>query len=343
MKEPNKNFLIFFKDFFGVLKKVRIFAPVIDIDYNSKTKKIMKSETKSIKTGRQEIINDLVNAFGLVESKEKIYESYDYGIFNYRETNRDLDHPRVKRIADNILEKGLLFAPIIVNENMEVVDGQHRLAALKYLESINRPYPVLFSIQPGYTNAQMISFNKNLDKWKKRDYLKHYVVIGSRAYVEFNNFLDSFPWLPQTGAEALFAMNQNGINSQRYKSVTGTTSNINGVEIDNETIGRRKTFENGEMTVPSNLGELYKMAQNIEKIAPYYAGYNRAFFIRTMVTLFKTEGFDFDRFMKKLKGTGGTKYPLTNVGTVEHYREKINLIYNHGVAKADYLELRLPK
>jgi hypothetical protein len=84
----------------------------------------MKPETKSIKTGRKEIVQDLVNAFGFVESKERIYETYNYGIFNYRETNRDLDHSRVKRIADNILEKGLLFAPIIVNENMEVVDGQ---------------------------------------------------------------------------------------------------------------------------------------------------------------------------------------------------------------------------
>lgn len=303
----------------------------------------MRSETKSIRTGRQEIINDLVNAFGLVESKEKIYETYNYGIFDYRETNRDLDHSRIKRIADNILENGLLFSPIIVNEDMEIIEGQHRVAALKYLDSIGKPFPILFSIQPGYSNKHMISFNKNLDKWKKRDYLKHYVVIGSRAYVEFNNFLDSFPWLPQTGAEALFAMNQNGINSQRYKSVSGTTSNIEGVTIDNESVGRRKTFENGEMSVPTNLEELYGMARNIEKIASYYSGYNRAFFIRTMVTLFKTEGFDFDRFLKKLKGAGGSKYPLTNVGTVEHYREKINLIYNHGVSKSDYLELRLPK
>jgi hypothetical protein len=319
------------------------FAFVTNVGYNPLNKKNMKPGTKSIKTNRREIVEDLVNAFGLVESKEKIYESYDYGIFRYRETNRDLDHSRVKRIADNILEKGLLFAPIILNENMEVVDGQHRLAAIKYLNTLNKPYPVLFSIQPGYTNAQMISFNKNLDKWKKRDYLKHYVVIGSRAYVEFNNFLDTFPWLPQTGAEALFAMNQNGINSQRYKSVTGVTSIVDGVQIDNETVGRRKTFEDGEMATPTNLEELYAMARNIEKIAPYYSGYNRAFFIRTMVTLFKTPGFDFERFFKKLRTSGGTKYPLTNVGSVEQYREKINLIYNHGAAKADYLELRLPK
>lgn len=303
----------------------------------------MKPETKSIKTSRREVIESLVRTLGLVESKEKIYETYNYGIFNYRETNRDLDRSRVKRIADNILENGLLFSPIIVNEDMQIIEGQHRLSALKYLNSIGKPFPVLFSIQPGYSNAQMISFNKNLDKWKRRDYLKHYVVIGSPAYVEFNNFLDSFPWLPQTGAEALFSMNQDGVNSQRYKSVTGNTSTIDGVTLTNEHIGRRKTFEDGEMGLPPNLEDLYTMARNIEKISAFYSGYNRAFFIRTMVGLFKMEEFDFDRFYKKLKTTAGTKHPLTNVGSVEQYREKINLIYNYGASKADYLELRLPK
>lgn len=279
---------------------------------------------------KQVLAEEIAEIYSFKESKFKIYETYNYDVFTFIDMNRNVDQTRVKKIAEEILKNGLLFAPIIVNEKLEIIEGQHRVKAIISLNEMGYSFPIYFSIQPGYNSKEMITFNKNLDKWKKRDYLKHYVEIGSEAYIEFNNFLDTFPWLPQTGAEAIFAMNQNGINNQQHQSIDGTD------------IGRRKTFEDGDMKVPVNIDYLYEVAGNIEKIGEFYDGFNRAHFIRCMISLIKMEGFEFKRFLKKLKGSAGAKYPLQNVGSVEHYRERINLIYNHSVPREKYLELRLP-
>lgn len=285
-------------------------------------KEILENQNKP------QIARDTARSYSFKESKFKVYETYDYQLFSFIRTNRVIDESRVKKIADEIKTEGLLFSPIIVNENLEIIEGQHRAKALIYLESLGHPYPLYFIIQPGYSTKEMIVFNKNLDKWKKRDYLRHYVEVGSEAYIHFNDFLDSFPWLPQTGAEAIFSANSGGVNT----NVVFHGKNV-----------RKKTFENGSMLVPSSLDVIYDWARKIEKIGDYYDGFSRANFIRTMVTLLKNENFNYDHFIKKLSGSGGKRYPLFDVGSVELYRERINMIYNHNVHSKGYVELRLPK
>ena len=67
------------------------------------------------------------------ESSKKIYITKDYSIFKKLTGNRSTELERITKICDSIREVGYITSPILVNENMEVIDGQGRLEAFKEL------------------------------------------------------------------------------------------------------------------------------------------------------------------------------------------------------------------
>ena len=196
------------------------------------------------------------------------------------------------------------------------------------LADMGKPYPLYFTIQPGYGNNEMITLNKNLENWKLKDYLKHYVESGNENYIEYKRFMETFPWLTQAGAKSIFTFK----STQKY---TG--------RVAHKSLSNKSDFQEGRMTIPKDLDIYYDVASRIESLSEFYKGYDRAQFVRTMVSLFEMDTFDFNRFYDKLSNTGGKRYALEDVTTVEQYRERINLIYNYKVLKENYVELRLAK
>lgn len=67
----------------------------------------------------------------ILEKDLKTYITRDYSVFKYLSGNRDINLHNVNNIVKNVLENGLLPTIVIVNENMEVIDGQHRIEAFK--------------------------------------------------------------------------------------------------------------------------------------------------------------------------------------------------------------------
>ena len=61
-----------------------------------------------------------------------IYITADYGKFKKLPGNRDVKG--TQKIIDSIETVGYVLSPILVNENMEVIDGQNRLDALRALK-----------------------------------------------------------------------------------------------------------------------------------------------------------------------------------------------------------------
>ena len=67
--------------------------------------------------------------------------------------------------------------PIIVNERLEVIDGQNRLSALKDLG-----LPVHYYVVRGATIETARSLNLGRSNWKPLDYCKSYAESGVRSY-----------------------------------------------------------------------------------------------------------------------------------------------------------------
>jgi len=60
----------------------------------------------------------------------QLFETKEYDRFNWIEGNREINDRNVTNIEKSILEHGLQV-PIVVNENYEIIDGQHRFVALR--------------------------------------------------------------------------------------------------------------------------------------------------------------------------------------------------------------------
>lgn len=115
-----------------------------------------------------------------MEEREKTYSVYvtrDYSIFKRLVGNRDIPESRISKIVESIQTIGWVHNPIIVNEKMEVIDGQGRLTALQRLKM-----PVEYIIAEGAGNKECIYMNMNMVNWKLPDFIKSYAEQGNENY-----------------------------------------------------------------------------------------------------------------------------------------------------------------
>ena len=93
----------------------------------------------------------------------------DYDRFKLLNLNRSLDRNHINKIKDSIVKNGYLMSnPIIVNKDMEILDGQHRFVALKDM-GLDVPYEV---IDNGYDT--IIDLNTTAKSWTVEDYVNYY-------------------------------------------------------------------------------------------------------------------------------------------------------------------------
>ena len=74
-----------------------------------------------------------------------VYSTDDLEMFNQINGNRPPNVQHINRLCDSIKLNGVLQNPIIVNEFMDIIDGQHRLLAAKKAKS-----SIFFIIVDGY-------------------------------------------------------------------------------------------------------------------------------------------------------------------------------------------------
>ena len=116
------------------------------------------------------------------------YKTKEYGMFKSITGNRDISERNVKGIMKNIRDHGLKPTIVIVNENMEVIDGQHRIEALKRLN-----LPVYYQIHKGLTLEDCIAMNTSATVWNCKDYIDSYAEIGNSNYVELKRLSALYP------------------------------------------------------------------------------------------------------------------------------------------------------
>lgn len=116
------------------------------------------------------------------------FRTTDYSAFKTLEGNRKVLDRRVGKIINSIKSNGYIFNPIIVNEKMEVIDGQGRLEALRRLG-----LSVDYVICEGATRNECIALNAYSTVWTLRDYIDSFCADGNHDYIRFRNTLDAFP------------------------------------------------------------------------------------------------------------------------------------------------------
>ena len=104
-------------------------------------------------------------------------QSNDYEKFKLLDYNRDLNRNQINKIKDSIARNGYLQSnPIIVDQDMNIVDGQHRFIACQEMG-----LPIFYEIVEDGTEL-IIDLNTTQKKWNMGDYINYYAHKGNNNY-----------------------------------------------------------------------------------------------------------------------------------------------------------------
>ena len=237
----------------------------------------------------------------------KVYKTSDLSIFTQIDGNRVPNLQHIKRLADSIRVYGMKCNPILVNEKMQVIDGQHRLMAAKEANSF-----VYYIVVDGYSLNEVHTLNLNQKNWAKKDFMDGYANMGVESYIKLKAFIeknDDFSF-----ADCI-AFCQGGVGHNVRMLAHKVSKSPNQIQVFEE-----GTWKNGDMDIAQD------MASKIRMIKTYYSGYNRSTFVGTMIGMFNNDKFDFNEFMHKVRLQPTA---LVDCANREQYKTLIEDIYNY--------------
>tara|TARA_R110000803_G_scaffold183831_1_gene246163 strand:+ start:504 stop:1118 length:615 start_codon:yes stop_codon:yes gene_type:complete len=194
------------------------------------------------------------------------------------------------------MKEKYLFTVIIVNENYEIIDGQHRFEVIRELN-----FPMHYIICDGYGLNEVHLLNQNSKNWNSDDYLEAYCNLNYPHYLNYAIFKDRYKF----GHSVCMAIASN------------IASGANTAHV--------KDFYKGEFLF-KDFKKACSLAEKIEILGQYYDGNKRRSFVLAMLQLFKNDNFEFTELLQKLK-TQPTA--LVDCSNTTQYISLIEEIYNY--------------
>lgn len=146
--------------------------------------------------------------------KKTYYVTTDYEQFKRLKGNRDIMDARRNKLINSIETIGQMDVPILVNEKMEIIDGQGRFEAFK---ALNLPVPYI--VQEGIGLKECQRMNIGQSNWKLRDYVLSYAEIGDNSYAYLLHLWDTFNYMP-VSTVASIAKNSVEVDAKSIKRGT---------------------------------------------------------------------------------------------------------------------------
>lgn len=232
----------------------------------------------------------------------EIKETRDYSIFKRLEGNRDVKC--VKKIIESIKEIGYLFSPIMVNEKMQIIDGQNRLEAAKALN-----LPVYYYIEKGIGIEEAISLNLGRTNWKPIDYVKSYAEQGKKPYQCIVKLMEDYPFFK---LQEVVGILMNKVITSGWSVSSFTDGNFDVTKSDFEKAIKKLDALNGMQSALSNM-----------------VG-NRRLYISAIAWCMDVDGVKVNRLANIIN----TKYPaIRPIVEINPFLEDLTKIYNRGLAK----------
>jgi len=239
------------------------------------------------------------------KTKVEVYTTKDYSQFKKLLGNREVNAKRVNKIMASIGKVGYITNPIIVNEKMEIIDGQGRFEALKQMD-----LPIDYIVVKGAGIDACLNMNIYQEKWRVLDYVNSYVERGNENYRRFKVLLDTFPLFSiSVCTTALF-------NTGKYPT---------------------SALKNGELIVTED--DFKKALDNLNYIAPLipYAkktnGKLEPFF-QAVIYARNMDGVDEERLINRLKETIGIMSNWSDIATAI---QSVEEVYNKGLMAKNFV------
>lgn len=225
--------------------------------------------------------------------KNEIFSTRNYDLFKKLPGNRPLNPANLSRI-EVAVRAGNVPTPAIVNKQMQVIDGQHKIEISKRLGLV---VEYIMREDWGLDEAQRL--NQVGKKWDDKDWSLSYIAQGNENYQQFLDFKDKYKLPSDISAQLLggLATNRDAMSA----------------------------FTEGKFKV-KNYALACKYAEQILEIGQYFTGYRKTYFMRAMIMIFRLEVYVHNNFIHKLK-----TFPTLMVQspTVEGFVLTIEKVYNY--------------
>lgn len=248
-------------------------------------------------------------------SEKKIYTTVQYDIFKQLKGNRTVKNGRVVKAMESIQKHGWLDEPILVNENLEIIDGQGRLEALRRLGM-----PVEFIIQKGIGKSECQALNHYQKNWTTMDYVECYVADNNGNYIWLKNMLRTYTALTKS---VIFSVCVSG----------GRNSSIGSADFF-------KVIEEGRLNV-SNEGrkraeEALIYLSRFVDTAKHLGGRKDKFYTALMF-LYLLDGIDNERLCSVINNA---RYDgMVSSATPEGYLQQFEIQYNKNLQKSKRIDM----
>lgn len=207
-------------------------------------------------------------------------QTKNYDLFQKHPSNTPINETIVQKLIDSITQRNMLMLkPILVNEKMQVLDGQHRLEAAKQLNQ-----PVYYIVDKSAQDMDMALLNANQRTWKLSDYHNFFLTQGAPEYRKLDEFVK-----------------QHKMNLQEY------------MKLDN--YGRKSVnsndFRHGKFVMPNDEEQKGKLKiWNFAKELIYFIGKRRSDitqvlksvnFQRALISFLKRDDISLDEVRSKME------------------------------------------
>lgn len=229
----------------------------------------------------------------------KVIETKEYGKFKFLTSNREQSRGHIETLKAAFQEIGNLtrVQPILVNEKMQIIDGQHRFTAAQELDQ-----PIFYTVYPGLGVVEARSMNILHRNWKADDYARSYALSGYKSYRQYLGLKEDYGF----GHSVILAYVENIWGKSRLF----------------------KDFREGNFVmqdIDKAVDRLENLSEAVDK-APIMAKKPLAI---SLLRFMQSEEYNHTLMLKKLEKYG---YKLVKVDDVETNLRQLEDIYNHGVS-----------
>jgi len=240
--------------------------------------------------------------------KYEVKSTIDYEMFKFLPQNRSTDNVQSERHIEHLCESIELrgfIDPILVNKEMEVLDGQHRLLAGQKAGS-----EILYMIVES-DDSIIPSLNTEQLNWKLDTYLHYYVQKGKEDYKKIERFMQDYN-MPLSETIALVKGRKGGGG--------GSAS---------------QEFRNGEIEIKEvTLSWAIATVKRVDDIRNFSDSYktfsDSTRFISAVITLVSDVDYDHNYFMKKL---GMMQTDIVACRSKHEYLRLFQQVYNWKLRK----------
>lgn len=228
------------------------------------------------------------------------YRTSDYDKFQFMTANRDVSRQYVNSLKQALQAHPEIMEmqPLLCNENLFIIDGQHRFTA-----AVELGMPITYAVVPGIGIEVARAMNILQRSWGPRDFAKSYAIGNNKHYQAYIKAQDDY----ELGHNILMAY-------LTQKKIHGANKGFRQGLFEVEDVAKGREF----------LDRLLEIKENI----PFVLTTPFAF---ALLKCFTNPVFKYDRFIDKLKKHGNMV--LHRSTSEDDYLRMIEEIYNYNMGE----------